>query len=325
MFSIKNILFVVHRYPPYPGGSENYVRDIAENTLSRGINVTVFAGEHKGNLNGVSLTSDPNILLKHWDLIVVHGGNVPIQDLVLYNSHIIKSPILFLLILPSESEAFMRGISNATYIGCSTFDDYAFVNKFNVQHKAIYVPHGINIVNSTGTAGFKEKYKIKTKFMISSCGGYWPNKNHVDLANIFNELKLPDTTLVVTGYDNRCNLMPEATEYVKSFILTERKDMLSALFESDMYIMHSTVEGFGLVLLEAMLNKTSWASRYIAGAKVLSNYGFTYIDNKQLVTHILEMKDKNFIEQNIENNYNYVINKHTIRNTVDGILSVFNS
>jgi len=39
---MKKILYVVHRYAPYPGGSENYVRDMAEETLRRGHDVTVF-------------------------------------------------------------------------------------------------------------------------------------------------------------------------------------------------------------------------------------------------------------------------------------------
>jgi len=37
---MKKILYVVHRYAPYPGGSENYVRDMAEETLRRGHDVT---------------------------------------------------------------------------------------------------------------------------------------------------------------------------------------------------------------------------------------------------------------------------------------------
>ena len=52
-------MYVVHRYAPYPGGSENYVRDMAEETLKRGYDVTVFAGDHAGDINGVKVTSNP--------------------------------------------------------------------------------------------------------------------------------------------------------------------------------------------------------------------------------------------------------------------------
>jgi len=72
---MKRLLFVVHRYAPYPGGSENYVRDMAEECVSRGHEVWVFTGEHKGDLNGVRVTSDANILGQIFDLIIVHGGD----------------------------------------------------------------------------------------------------------------------------------------------------------------------------------------------------------------------------------------------------------
>jgi hypothetical protein len=57
------ILFVVHRYAPYPGGSEMYVQWMAEEMLSRFYDVTVLAHEHMGDLNGVKVTNDYNVLL----------------------------------------------------------------------------------------------------------------------------------------------------------------------------------------------------------------------------------------------------------------------
>ena len=76
----KRILYVVHRYAPFPGGSENYVRDMAEETLFRGHEVAVFAGEHKGDHNGIRVTTDTAIFGEKWDLVVVHGGDVPLYS-----------------------------------------------------------------------------------------------------------------------------------------------------------------------------------------------------------------------------------------------------
>ena len=71
---MAKILYVVHRYAPYPGGSENYVRDMAEETVRRGHDVTVLAGEHKGDLNGVKVTRNFQIMGSElFDLIVVHA------------------------------------------------------------------------------------------------------------------------------------------------------------------------------------------------------------------------------------------------------------
>ena len=73
------LLFVVHRYG-YPGGSEIYVQGMAEESCRRGHSVAVFAGEHRGNMNGVSVTHDPTILGQQWDLVVVHGGDINFGD-----------------------------------------------------------------------------------------------------------------------------------------------------------------------------------------------------------------------------------------------------
>jgi hypothetical protein len=78
----KKICFVVHRYAPYPGGSEYYVQQMAEECVQRHLDVTVVAGEHKGPFNGVRVTSDPNELIDK-DLVVVHGGDVGVQNFVL--------------------------------------------------------------------------------------------------------------------------------------------------------------------------------------------------------------------------------------------------
>ena len=92
------LLFAVHRYAPFPGGSEYYVQAMAEEALSRGHEVAVFAGENQGDYNGVKVTSDPQILGWPWDLIVVHGGDVGLQNFVISNATRIPSPILYMLI-----------------------------------------------------------------------------------------------------------------------------------------------------------------------------------------------------------------------------------
>jgi len=70
--------------------------------------------------------------------------------------------------------------------------------------------------------------------------------------------------------------------------------LLDAINQSDLYIVNSQIEGFGLALLESMLNKNQWTSRHIAGGKEL----------KTLVFH---MKPKN---------------NHSAKNKVDQILTL---
>jgi glycosyltransferase involved in cell wall biosynthesis len=315
---MARILYVVHRYAPYPGGSENYVRDMAEETLSRGHEVCVFTGEHKGDWNGVRVTDLISVLNEKWDLIVIHGGDVGVQDFVLRHAKDIESPILFMLIVPSMSQTYLNAIQDVKYVGCSTIEDWDYVNDRGVVEKSVQISHGIDPKISTGTKGFREKYGITTKYMILSCGGYWPNKAMRELVEAFNQVGRDDITLVLTGYDNRHGIKPEDSKNVKALMIDDRDEVLSAIADADIYIMHSHKEGFGLVLLESMLNKTPWASRNIAGAKLLKEFGFTYDNDDELVTYL---KDFNGVPNTqIEDAYSIVVINHLINNTVDDIL-----
>ena len=154
------LCFVVHRYAPFPGGSEYYVQQMAEEALSRGHKVTVLAGEHKGDLNGVKVTNEGKYL-NDQDLVIVHGGDVSVQNTVLFNAKFINSPILYLLIKPSESSVCLQALNDVKYVGCSTLEDWKHTEKWFVQEKSRKITHGISPKDCTGVKGvFKKKYNI---------------------------------------------------------------------------------------------------------------------------------------------------------------------
>lgn len=314
------LLFCVHRYAPYPGGSEIYVQAMAEESLKRGHNVSVLSGEHKGDYNGITVTSDANILLQPWDLIIVHGGDVHVQNFVLSHAKQIPNKILYMIVLPSTSQVCLQALQDSSFIGCSTEQDWEHCKKYNVLDKAVKVRHGIQLDNCIGNNGFRSKYNISTdKKLFLSCGGYWPNKAMKELAELFESTNLSDSILVTTGYDNRMNLMPSQTKNVLPLLLNDRSDVLSAIKEADCVLMHSYQEGFGLVLLEAMVNKTPWIARNIAGAKELKNYGMTYNTDLEL-SNLLRIFFRH--EITIDKGYYYAIDNHLIQNTVDDIENV---
>jgi glycosyltransferase involved in cell wall biosynthesis len=223
-----------------------------------------------------------------------------------------------MLIVPSMSQTYLNAIQDVKYVGCSTIEDWDYVNDRGVVEKSVQISHGIDPKISTGTKGFREKYGIATKYMILSCGGYWPNKAMRELVEAFDKVGRDDITLVLTGYDNRHGIKPEDSKNVKALMIDDRDEVLSAIADADIYIMHSHKEGFGLVLLESMLNKTPWASRNIAGAKLLKEFGFTYDNDDELVTYL---KDFNGVPNTqIEDAYSIVVINHLIKNTVDDIL-----
>jgi glycosyltransferase involved in cell wall biosynthesis len=313
--SAMRLLFVVHRYAPFPGGSEIYVQAMAEESLFRGHDVTVFAGEHQGNYNGITVTSNPNVLLANWDAVVVHGGDVAVQDFVLANASHIPSPVLYLLVLPSNSPACIAALSNCRWLGCSTKADERHCRQHGVAHKAVQVRHGIRWQDCMGSPGFKQRHGIKGRMFIS-CGGYWPNKAMRELADLFETAGMTDATLVTTGYDNRMDLMPTPRHSILPLMVPDRREILSAMHDADCMIMHSHQEGFGLVLLESMLNQTPWIARHIAGAETLQEFGQTYRSDAELVT-LLHNFDRD--SYNIKAAYDHVCSNHLISHTVDDI------
>ena len=88
---------------------------------------------------------------------------------------------------------------------------------------------------------------------------------------------------------------------------------------ADAYIMNSYEEGFGLVLLESMMNKTPWYARDIAGAKDMCYYGTTY-NNEDELMELLRNHKRN--DKKIEDAYNYVMANHTIQDTANDIEDV---
>jgi len=327
------LLYVVHRYPPYTGGSEYYVQAMAEESLKRGYDVTVFTDMHKGDLNGVRVTSDTQVLHEYFNLIIVHGGNCKNQDIVHYNSPNIVSSILYMLILPSTSQICMRGLYNSKYIGCSTQVDWNHVKNFNVHQKSHQIRHGIVIPTisdiKNGEIKFREKFNITTKYIVLTCGGFWRHKGMIELADIFNKAitdrNITDITLVCTGYNNDENYKPKNNAFINSLYLEDRADVSNAMDAADLYIMNSFEEGFGLVLLEAMSKKVPWAARNIAGATELKDYGYTYNVNSQIYNIITDLqKSIEYINTTFPNAYEYVCNNHSIKNTVDDIEKVIN-
>lgn len=315
---MKKICFVVHRYAPFPGGSEYYVQQLAEECVQRHLDVTVVAGEHKGDLNGVRVTSDAQYLLDQ-DLVVVHGGDVGVQNFVLTNAKNINSPMLYLIIKPSDSPVTVQALKDVKFIGCSAPEDWDHVERYGVEDKSKHVVHGISPTDTIGTKGrFKDKYGIpKDKKMFLSCGGYWPNKKMIELAIAFEQANIPDAVLVTTGYDNRHNLMPTARGNIIPLMVEDPMDVKDAIADAECYLMNSDAEGFGLVILESMINKTPWIARNIAGARLLAEHGQVYNKEDELVKILKEFTRD---EKRVQNAYEFVIKNHLIKHTVDDIL-----
>jgi hypothetical protein len=195
-------------------------------------------------------------------------------------------------------------------------NDLNHIKNNNVANKAVNVRHGIKYQESLGAPGFKANHNITSK-MFLSCGGYWSNKKMIELADVFVQANIPDAVLVTTGYDNRSNLMPVAIPgKVIPLLIDDKAEVLSAISEADCYIMHSDQEGFGLVILESMLNRTPWISRHIAGAAKLKEFGKTYHTDDELINLLQNFE---LTEFDLDAAEQHVLNNHLIKHTIDDI------
>ncbi len=306
------LLFVVHRYAPFPGGSEGYVRDMAEECVRRGHATTVLADCHLGDRNGVAVTADPAVLARRWHLVIVHGGDCRTQDRVHAEAGRLVSPVLYLIIKPSRSRLCLRGLREHPFLGWSTEADLRHIEAHEVRWKAHRVRHGI-VPALTEVPGAVKRTAGRRVFV--SAGGFWPHKAMTPLARAFAAHGPRDAELRLFGYD-RPQAMPAESERVRCCFGLERGEVLRQIAGADGYIMNSTEEGFGLVLLEAMLNRTPWFARDLAGAHDLRAYGRIYGTERELMQILAEHRPH---ERQLAAAHEHVRAEHTITRTVDDL------
>lgn len=331
------VVFVVHRYYPYPGGSENYVRWMAEEMLSRNYDVTVFAETHRGDMNGVRVTDNGNIFVNEkFDLVIVHGADVAAQNWVLSVADRIQSPVLYMIILPSGSSASLDGMKKSDYVSWSTAEDFDYICKHGHVNKSVNVRHGIklnpdNILEANVRDNTREKYGIKDQdILLLSCGGYWSNKAMRELASLVEGVDRSNIKLITTGYGGDLSYMPLPSDKVIPLLVEDHDEVHRLMRAADLYIMHSHVEGFGLVLLEASLRFLPWAARHMAGAARIVHangkkypLGFTYTSDDELKEYIKNFYPRtDVLNRQVANAYMYVSENHLIKDTVDDIITV---
>jgi len=332
----KNILFVVHRYAPFPGGSEYYTQQMAEEALARGHTVTVLTGEHRavqGKHNGVWVVDNPTETLnRQWDLIVVHGGDVHMQNIVHQHSFNIRSPILYMIIKPSNSDICMHGMRFSDFLGYSTVADLNHIANAGYLDKARRVRHGIKMgdaISAPEAYMNRDFVKEDVPYFVSA-GGFYPHKAMTELADAWNFSPI-DAKLVLYGYGMPENA-PQQTDQVRVITDAEFDEVQWAIHKSNGYILNSYEEGFGLVLLEAMYHSVPWFARKTPGALKLQKHGFVYDSEPELmefIEYVYQDDDRDWWNCvgmdnyfNEYEGYRYVVQNHSIGCTVDDIEDV---
>jgi len=311
----NKILFVVHRYYPYPGGSEYYVHWMAQESEKRGWDVTVLTDSHKGDVGNIKVTSDKKILKEKFDGIIIHGCDCTMQKFV----HMQNIPNkIYMMILPSDSQFANHGLKTSRYVAYSTHQDLQHLRQKKISdQKIVHIRHGISLDN-IGEPGFKDKYNIKTSRMFMIAGGFYPHKQINQVCKIFKEVDLDDVTLCAFGYAKQ-QMAPKPSKNLKVFYGLNKEEVNNALYESDLYIMNSNKEGFGLVLLEAALNNTEWVSRPVGGAPMIQKTGNIFYSEKDLKKFIKSFKPNKVKQTEAKK---FVVNNHMISHVVDDIETI---
>lgn len=326
---MSKILFVVHRYYPYPGGSEYYVKNMAEEALKRGHDVTVLTSTHKGDQNGVKVTNDFSILTKElFDLILVHGGDVQAQDTIHVNGYSLNrsgQKVAYMLIKPSDTKICLNGLKHHKYVTYSTSADINFIKNHHVEYKARRIRHGVNPADTI----IKKPKKLGHKTVFVSAGGFYPHKQMKELAYAFESYygnNNPNYELHMYGYgaDDPSWLPQSYGPSIKIFVGESKETVMKAISGADAYIMNSSEEGFGLVLIEAMMNNTPWFSRYTPGAMDMQNYGVLYSQESDLFANIDNALGDPLLPIKIEKAFEYAMSEHSIQATVDDIEDIIN-
>lgn len=321
-------LVVVHRYWPNAGGSEANCYRFAKQASKMGADVTILTQDGQAHDN-VKVTTDINILVNEkFDLIFVHGS-CPIQDVVLNNIEVIQqvSPVFYLIVQPSDSEVCQRGMQHAKVVGIGTSFDKAHCEKYRAQGKmsGIARPYFYPIDNEiVGVPGFRERYDIKTPNMFISTGGFWPHKRMNQLEAAFREAGRDDTTLVLMGYDIRFGSPPLQSEFVKVIVGADQQEVMNGYLESNLYILNSLLEGYGLGILEAMQHNVPWISTDVAAAHDLEHLGTIFDSHDELVKLIKKFSipyDKK-TQNKINEGKKYVDRTHSSERCVIGMYNI---
>lgn len=277
------LCFVSHRAMPFPGGTEVFVQAMASAAQARGHQVCILAGQHQGDFGGIPITSDETILdSQPFDLVIVHGATEGPPRRTLDRAAGLRSPVLYMVVAHYAHHVRRRHLLGARVLGWSSPLDRRVIAAHGLQGRARRVRHGLRTDLCLGAPGFRQRHGIAPdRRMFLSCGGYGANKRMRALAALF-ERSQGDALLVTTGYSKGAG-MPRQSDRVLPLLIEDPAEVLSAIFEADCYLMHSRDEGFGLVMLEAMVNRTPWIAHATGGAPMLTDCGTIYHRSSDLI------------------------------------------
>lgn len=262
-----------------------------------------------------------HLLRNRYDLIHVHGFGFIWHDIMLILKKIFSRSVLintphgpFMALndysLPQKiirmfMNTFQSLYLNWLYRGVIQVNpqQIRWLKRYRINPKKIfYLPNGISkeYLEDFDNSSFLKKYKLKSKFVISFVGRFEKYKGLEDVIYAIADLlhELPDLVLIAIGrkgdyFEHIENLIKEMNLEKNVILLPEADDSTKqALLESsEIFIMSSQWEAFGISILEAMARKNVIISTRTEGGEFLIKEGqngllYDFGDRKELRKHI---------------------------------------
>ena len=358
------IIHVVAYYPPHLGGMENTVKELAERTQALGYNVLVLTSDKTESrlkekpmknlmiryLQSFELFHTPLIpalpleLLKEADrntIVHVHFAFAYISEMSIIFSklkfakivtHLHIDPMAsgrmgFLLSFFKKIWRCVLPFSDAIICPTSDYVDI-FSSEYGIDRKRCFViPSGIDL------ADYKRKATIsKSINEVLFVGRLAKQKNLAVLLRAFALVNknAPDMRLniVGSGEDERILRKMIIEEKINNVILHGRvsDERLSELYlNSDLFVLPSISESFGIVLIEAMAYGIPIIASDIPGIRnSLSGCGLLVNPSPEdFATAILKLKDDKIARQELVEKYQTVLKNYDWNLNIKRIVKVY--
>jgi len=210
------------------------------------------------------------------------------------------------------------------------------VKKIKILYNAVLepIPAFVNkLVN------FRNQYNIReSDFVMGMIGSFVWQKDQLTIVKAYNILKgqYKNLKLIFWGklddnYSIKCKSLITETDKNNILFLGPVKNAAAYLPILDLFIMSSTADTFGIVVMEALMSKIPVLASDISVFKELSQIEkylelFKTGNEKNLAEKIkkyLKNKTEHILSHNLENNYKYAMEKFSYKNYTEQLLSFY--
>jgi len=194
-------------------------------------------------------------------------------------------------------------------------NQYKWITKYGVPRDKIkYVPNGIpkTLFNKIDNKDFVKRYNLKNKFVISYLGGI---QGYKGLDQVIRVLPNLNNKIIFVAMGKDFGDKKRLVELAKKLKVSDRviflgevsdENKLKALDTSEIFILPSDWEAFGIVILEAMARGNAIISTKTEGGEFLvkKENGFVYDfgDLKSLGRNIKTLSENKKLRRNMKKN-----------------------